>query len=158
MVDANYCCLTRTTGVVKMPPMALGSNIKRLREAKAWTQTELGVKAMLGENGQQIINALEKRDSKSSSYAPAIAHALGVSLEELLSGSPTNRSNEARAVLTIVENPEEPSPRSISDQMMTLLAVSQQLTPDALDAVLDFARSMAKQSEVRWRLVADNQT
>lgn len=65
--------------------MALGQNIKRLREAQDLTQEELAVKAG-GKVTQGIIAALEKRDSKASQYAARIAAALGVSVDELLTG------------------------------------------------------------------------
>lgn len=65
--------------------MALGQNIKRLREAQGLTQDELAVKAG-GKVTQGIIAALEKRDSKASQYAAHIAAALGVSVDELLAG------------------------------------------------------------------------
>lgn len=73
--------------------MALGQNIKRLREAQGLTQDELAVKAG-GKVTQGIIAALEKRDSKASQYAANIAAALGVSVDALLTGEgqPPERS------------------------------------------------------------------
>lgn len=73
--------------------MALGHNIKRLREAQGLTQEELAVKAG-GKVTQGIVAALEKRDSKASQYAARIAAALGVSVDELLTGEsqPPNQS------------------------------------------------------------------
>lgn len=61
--------------------MALGSNVRKLREAARLTQTQL---AELAGMDQQALAALEKRDSKSSSFAPALAKALNVSLNQLL--------------------------------------------------------------------------
>ena len=55
--------------------MALGQNIKRLREAQGLTQEELAVKAG-GKVTQGIITALEKRDSKASQYAPSCQRRL----------------------------------------------------------------------------------
>lgn len=65
--------------------MALGQNIKRLREAQGLTREELAVKTG-GKVTQGIITALEKRDSKASQYAAQIAAALGVSVDVLLTG------------------------------------------------------------------------
>lgn len=61
--------------------MALGSTIKKLREAAGLTQTQL---AQMAGMEQQALAALEKRDSKSSSFAPGLAAALGKSTDELL--------------------------------------------------------------------------
>lgn len=65
--------------------MALGQNIKRLREAQDLTPDELAVKAG-GKVTQGIVAALETRDSRASQYAARIAAALGVSVDELLTG------------------------------------------------------------------------
>lgn len=65
--------------------MALGRNIKRLREAKGLTQGQLA--AMAGDGVTQgIIAALEVRDSKVSKYVVPIAAALGVSIDILIQG------------------------------------------------------------------------
>lgn len=78
--------------------MALGQNIKRLREAQGLTQDELAVKAG-GKVTQGIIAALEKRDSKASQYAAHIAAALGVSVDELLAGGGQPSEKQATATL-----------------------------------------------------------
>lgn len=72
--------------------MALGQNIKRLREAQNLTQDQLAAKAG-GKVTQGIVAALEKRDSRASQYAAPIAAALGVSVDDLISGSgsPTDK-------------------------------------------------------------------
>lgn len=67
--------------------MALGKKIKALREDREWSQEELAEKAGGHPITQGVISALEKRDSKKSSYAPQLAAALGVDLDELLSKS-----------------------------------------------------------------------
>lgn len=61
--------------------MALGKNIKALREARGLTLEQL---ESLSGVDLGTISALEVRDSKRSLYAPALARALGVALEDLL--------------------------------------------------------------------------
>lgn len=65
--------------------MALGKNIKRFREEKGLKQE--GLSALTGGVASQVaISVLERRDSKSSRFTAALAQALGVSTEELISG------------------------------------------------------------------------
>lgn len=61
--------------------MSLGKQIKKYRLAHGWTLEELSDRSDV-EVG--TISALEVRDSKRSEKAPAIAKALGLSLEQLL--------------------------------------------------------------------------
>lgn len=61
--------------------MSLGKQIKKYRLAHGWTLEELSDRSDV-EVG--TISALEVRDSKRSEKAPAIANALGLSLEQLL--------------------------------------------------------------------------
>lgn len=64
--------------------MALGKNVEALRKRNGWTMEDLSVRS-----GVEVgtINALEKRDSKRSQYATALARAFGLSVEELESGA-----------------------------------------------------------------------
>ena len=64
--------------------MPLGKQIKKYRLAHGWTLEELSDRCDV-EVG--TISALEVRDSKRSEKAPAIAKALGLSLEQLLDES-----------------------------------------------------------------------
>lgn len=64
--------------------MPLGKQIKKYRLAHGWTLEELSDRSDV-EVG--TISALEVRDSKRSEKAPAIAKALGLSLEQLLDES-----------------------------------------------------------------------
>lgn len=61
--------------------MALGSNVRRLRDQLGWTLEELSTRS-----GVEVgtISALEVRDSKRSNYALPLAEAMGVSLSVLL--------------------------------------------------------------------------
>lgn len=65
--------------------MALGKNIRNLREAQGLTLERL---SELSGVDVGTISALEVRDSSRSKYAHAIAKGLGVSLEDLLSEAP----------------------------------------------------------------------
>src|SRR5690606_25402716 len=64
--------------------MALGKNIRMLRELRGYTLERL---SELSGVDVGTISALEVRDSARSKYAPAIARALNVSLEQLMDGS-----------------------------------------------------------------------
>lgn len=69
---------------IKCRHMALGHNVKRLRLARGESFKAVG--EAVGTDAQAI-QALEKRNSKKSSFAPALATHFNVSLEEL-HGSP----------------------------------------------------------------------
>ena len=62
--------------------MTLGKNIKKLRELRKITQQELS-DLTGGVVSQGAIAALEKRESRSSSFAGVIAKALGVPVQQL---------------------------------------------------------------------------
>lgn len=61
--------------------MALGANVRKFREAAGLTQTQLAEAAGMD---QQALAALEKRDSRSSSFLPSLAKALNLSTNQLL--------------------------------------------------------------------------
>jgi transcriptional regulator with XRE-family HTH domain len=67
--------------------MALGKNLKKLREAKDWTQDELSARTN-GRVSQGAIAALENRDSASSRFTADLAAALGVPVSTLIDGLP----------------------------------------------------------------------
>lgn len=58
----------------------IGFNIKQIRLAKGWSQKELGQRAGVS---QGTIGHLESGRNQSSTELPAIAHALGTSVEAL---------------------------------------------------------------------------
>ncbi|WP_420997614.1 XRE family transcriptional regulator [Cupriavidus sp. 30B13] len=83
----NTCFLTPYNKCFNLYLMALGKNVKRLREAKGLTQEQLST--LTGGNvSQGAIAALEKRDSLSSRFASALAVALEVPLADLV-GAPS---------------------------------------------------------------------
>lgn len=61
--------------------MSLGLQLKKYREAARLTYGEL---EELSGVGTASLNALEKRNSKRSEHAPAIAKAFGLTLDQLL--------------------------------------------------------------------------
>ena len=81
--------------------MALGLNVKRLRIRAGLTQAEL---AELVGLDQAAISALERRDSRSSTYASALARALNTSTDELLTGEIAEKPEEAEVAMI---NPAE---------------------------------------------------
>lgn len=62
--------------------MALGKNVEHLRTLRAMSRG--AVARAIGLEDDQPIYALEKRDSKRSNLAPALAKLFSVSLESLL--------------------------------------------------------------------------
>jgi transcriptional regulator with XRE-family HTH domain len=72
--------------------MALGKNVKLLREARGLTYEAVG--KAVGTDGQNIFN-LEKRGSKVSKFAPALAQFFGVDLEVLTTKDLSYLSPEA---------------------------------------------------------------
>ena len=79
--------------------MALGKRIRDHRLHLGWTLEKLSQKS-----GVDIgtISALEKRDSKKSEFAVAIARGLGLSLEQLETGEiPTNTAARPSEPLTL---------------------------------------------------------
>jgi transcriptional regulator with XRE-family HTH domain len=75
--------------------MALGKTLLKIRESKGLSQEALskltGWTDETPQTGvsQGAISAIEKRDSYSSRHAPALAKALGVSIEQLMGGEST---------------------------------------------------------------------
>ena len=61
--------------------MTLGENVKFLREARGLTYEAVG--SAVGTDGQNIFN-MEKRKSKVSKFAPALAKFFGVDMDDLM--------------------------------------------------------------------------
>lgn len=85
--------------------MALGARIKEARGELEQGELCARVPGLT----QQSLSALEKRDSKTSEFAPGLADALGVSLRWLLSGEGDQRSDwpfvrVTRAQLAALDN------------------------------------------------------
>lgn len=80
--------------------MALGKNVRAAREARGWTLAELSERSGVDVG---TISALENRDSKRSQFAAPLAHALGVSVEELTGdeAAPLNISESDADYVTI---------------------------------------------------------
>jgi transcriptional regulator with XRE-family HTH domain len=67
----------------KKKPTLLGKRIKKLREAKGWTQLELAIKAGLSPSNLAAVEQGQIADPRTSTTT-AIASALGVDVAELL--------------------------------------------------------------------------
>lgn len=63
--------------------MTLGTKMKKLRELRGWRLADLARRSGVD---LKTLAAIEARDSKRSEFAPQIARALDVRLDELLSG------------------------------------------------------------------------
>lgn len=77
--------------------MALGKNVKLIRELRGFTQQELSERTN-GLVSQAVISALEKRDSARTQFAGALAKALGVPLATLLKKELNAEELEGRSV------------------------------------------------------------
>jgi len=105
--------------------MALGENLKRIREAQGLTQYELSEKTN-NIVSQGAISALEKRDSETSRFSAQLAEALGVSINELLGINYTINEESANLIanqsagnykvesIPLVDNPAYPSIRRVN--------------------------------------------
>lgn len=120
--------------------MAMGKNIRFLRLAKGLTHDALGA---LASTSGQTVDQLEKRDSKRSNYAGGIAHAFGLSVEELqnaalesvddamrLLGDVARRNREVSAPLDTHRHlVSEPQPeyvgRAVSGRLIPVVGMAQ---------------------------------
>lgn len=73
--------------------MALGNNIRTLRNLRKWTLAKLSA-ATHKKVGSSTIGELERRDSASSAYATELADALEVSLDKLINATPEELTAE----------------------------------------------------------------
>ncbi len=80
--------------------MALGKNVKALREQRGWTLKDLSERSAVPVG---TISAIENRNSVRSEYASKLASAFGVSTDELTGDetmtatTPTSMPNQATA-------------------------------------------------------------
>ena len=139
--------------------MTLGDNVKFLREAKGLTYEAVGT--AVGTDGQNIFN-LEKRKSKVSKFAPALAAFFDVDLsaitsQDLRSGAvPEKRQERPRTSLFFAPAPGidlDLDDRISADEIMELLALYQQSTPRSRENIIDLARTVAKRGNIRWAKV-----
>lgn len=77
--------------------MAFGKILRQHREAQGLTLEQL---AELSDVEVGTISALENRDSQRSKFAPQLARALGVPLEELLGFRPTTPQSYSKGART----------------------------------------------------------
>lgn len=137
--------------------MALGKKIKELRTARKLSQDALS-QLTGGVVSQGVITTLEQRDSKSSSFAPQLAHALGVSLEYLLSDTeiqvsddliaPTSKKEVFMAKLNAIEFTDE-----LMDVFLSVLKLAghqtKEFEPKCIEFVIpELARENPLQEQV----------
>lgn len=144
-------------------PMGLGENVKFLREARELTYDAVGT--AVGTDGQNIFN-LEKRKSKVSKFAPALAKFFDIDLDTLTSADLTRLSPEQ--IKTIGKGPPRPelvrdaqrsdADKFSSDEIIELLALYQQASIRERQNILDLARSIGKRSALRWVRSGNDQT
>lgn len=100
--------------------MSLGKQIKKYRLAHGWKLEDLSDRC-----GVEVgtISALEVRDSKRSEKAPAIAKALGLSLEQLLDED-TDWSAAALALATSAYSTQrDASPPKVMEPQSNLVSI-----------------------------------
>lgn len=157
-MEVNYCLWTEYTNVYTFAPMALGKNVKFLRELKNLTYEAVG--SAVGTDGQNIFN-LEKRDSKVSKFAPELAKFFDIDLNLLTTADlSTLNPDELRGTnekLRLVESRSAPQSNEDEpadpDEMIELLALYQQATKRGRENIMSFARGVAKRGAARWRKV-----
>lgn len=110
--------------------MALGKNIRRLRELRNETRPALA--RAIGIDSQQPIYALEKRDSTMSELAPRLAAHFDVDLQVLLEKDLANITNDQLEALRTSKNFPSDGSR-ISDLTSRL----ERTSPEMLTAVSD---------------------
>ena len=64
-------------------PISMGARVRAARQGRRWTLKKLASAAGLGVG---TLSALERRNSNRSEFVPALAGALGMTCEELLTG------------------------------------------------------------------------
>lgn len=115
--------------------MALGKNIKELREKKGLSQDDLSALTQ-GEVSQGAISALEKRDSASSEFVMSLAKALNVTARELLTGN--KDASEMDDILELLKKKPE---------LMNLLKIAAPLSIYQIDVLKTTGTALAKPSE-----------
>lgn len=112
--------------------MNLGAEIRRRRVEKGWTLDQLSERSGVDVG---TISALETRGSSRSQYAPAIAKAFEISLDELY------------GVVTTAYAVTEPA---ISGLLADLLRAVDDLLPDQQQALLTEAQRQATENREKW--------
>lgn len=115
--------------------MSLGKNVRKLREARGWEQKDLA-RASGVSNG--TISAIEVRDSKRSAVAPALARALGVTLEQLMS------EDMDALVPAPIPEPSNVAPAPAAPSQVTL-AQALEVVARSLNDLPDAQRDLAAQ-------------
>jgi transcriptional regulator with XRE-family HTH domain len=133
--------MTGTTNVVTIRCMTLGSNLRKFRQDAELTQEQL---AELSGVDQQVISAIETRNSKSSVYAPALAKALGKALDELVGSAPSLEilPSREKAVASV-------------DDAIELLVLFEAASIEGRKTILDTARAAAESANGLWRRTAN---
>lgn len=124
--------------------MGLGKNIKALREQQGLSISDLAERAHI--HPPEALRLLETRDSKASKYAGAIAAALGVSLDELHTGS---LSSEPQPI---------PAHYVDCDEIMRLLTLYRQASAKGRSQILVAASVADKATVARTHNVANDKS
>lgn len=126
--------------------MSLGEKIKLARDQRGWTLEELSEKS-----GVKVgtISALENRGSNKSVYFPAIARALGMTVEQLAVYDPKQAGTAAAG--------GEQLDQQLGPELQELIAEWKDIPPWKRGPLLDKIREAAMQSrdERAYYLAAD---
>lgn len=135
--------------------MALGKNIKHLRELKGLARIDLARAA--GKDDDQPIYALEKRDSTKSDMAPDLAKFFGVDLEILTREDLTGLSLEEIKALSSASSEEKEKARTLklvpAPEIIDLISLYEQATAEGRKQIMRMARKVEKEELPQVTLV-----
>lgn len=120
---------------IQWTPMALGKNVEHLRNLRSMSRG--AVARAIGLVDDQPIYALEKRDSKRSNLAPALAKLFHVSLESLLGDDLTSLSGDE--IGTGFDNPLVTNRAEVNPDLERLTSAFEALGPSGQIELLRFA-------------------
>jgi transcriptional regulator with XRE-family HTH domain len=124
----------------------LATRLKKAREDKGWTQTELAANAKVK---QSFIGALEAKNQKTSGWLPEIAHALGVDAYWLKTGKGERLQKYSTDIITTELRAKEPSVPNIvsfpSPLLAELMTIAETLNEAGLNRLIGTAQTLAEQ-------------
>lgn len=109
--------------MVSLAPMGMGKQIRERRLKLGWTLEKLEDASGVAVG---TIHALEQRDSSRSKYLPALAKALGLTVEAMSTGTPVAQepaapysvlSDADRALLSAFHDMDEPDQIELADEI-----------------------------------------
>lgn len=122
------------------PPNPLGERVRELREARGWSQSELGERAGLSQVHVSYIET-GKRLGLAHETVSALADALGVSIDELEGNTPPMDPELARFLSSDLR-PADITPEEIERLARARVIVGPRATAQTYAALLSVLRSI----------------